>query len=703
VGKRRLIVLFLMAVALCLMLAAPVLATTTHDPDARTSEGSPAEETSPPAGVLAAGDVLKSWTAVGMSWGPWGVGFDGTVWVSDPYTQMIGKQYDVNGNALGPSWTIDAGGDWWGDMAYDSTRGWMYSVNVGGNNGIYAWNPATGTVTGSITGAFPWTATSQRGLAYRPDDDTLYVGGWNQDIVYHIKGLSWDVPGQVLDQFAFTNEISGLAWNPAHQVLWCATNSSTDTIYQLSPTGAVLGTLAHPGAGAYGGAGLEMDANGNLWMVDQNTDMVYLIDSGLPTSPMILRPNGDPSPLTLLGAAPHWSMLDDDPFNDATFVYSGSSSWAIECYPIEDPLAVVGEIQSVKVWIRGYRAGTIPGDPVSSARTYLQIGGTDSQGDMVTLLKSPPNATNYSTTYTTNPDTGLAWTWTDINNLRAGVSLRNPGTDGSGSSGCTEVWVEVNWVPNSPPVAVDDTSLDNFPGPVTLDVLANDTDPDGNLDVASVDLNLVTAGRQTTLTVAGEGTWTVDDLGNVTFTPEAGFFGDPTPITYRVSDTYGLTDDALITITYLRSLDLKLDAWDALDALCGTLSGSQKTYIGMARSSLTYALNPAYWLDDLHVKEAYGSNVFYYERQCLTYIRSAVTYYGLSPSEVEDIIEALVTADRLLACQAIADAIDASGSASKIATAQGYLAKADAYAAVSNWDYAVANYRNAWFYAVSAY
>src|SRR5262249_59435786 len=87
-----------------------------------------------------------------------------------------------------------------------------------------------------------------------------------------------------------------------------------------------------------------------------------------------------------------------------------------------------------------------------------------------------------------------------------------------------------------PPVAVNDSSLHNPAGPVTLNVTDNDTDPNLNLDPSTVDLDPTTPGRQTTRTVAGQGTWAGDDEGNGTFTPPGGLTPDPPPITYTGPD-----------------------------------------------------------------------------------------------------------------------------------------------------------------------
>jgi uncharacterized repeat protein (TIGR01451 family) len=100
------------------------------------------------------------------------------------------------------------------------------------------------------------------------------------------------------------------------------------------------------------------------------------------------------------------------------------------------------------------------------------------------------------------------------------------------------------------PQASDDADRDNTPGTaVTVDVLGNDR---GSLDPTTVRLVDPADGAFVTrLVVAGEGTWTVDGTtGAITFTPQAGFTGDPTPVGYRVSDLAGNITAAQVLVTY---------------------------------------------------------------------------------------------------------------------------------------------------------
>jgi hypothetical protein len=75
------------------------------------------------------------------------------------------------------------------------------------------------------------------------------------------------------------------------------------------------------------------------------------------------------------------------------------------------------------------------------------------------------------------------------------------------------------------PIAVDDNVSTPYNKAITFSALANDLNGGGAvIDPATIDLNPNTIGRETTLTVA-QGTFSVDNTGNVTFTPIGNFSG----------------------------------------------------------------------------------------------------------------------------------------------------------------------------------
>ena len=136
-------------------------------------------------------------------------------------------------------------------------------------------------------------------------------------------------------------------------------------------------------------------------------------------------------------------------------------------------------------------------------------------------------------------------------------------------------------VEDEPPVATNDSVSPTAPGPVTINPLANDTGPNP-LDPTTVTLTgtgapsgSTLAPDRKTLTVPGEGEWTVDpSTGIVTFTPESGFSGSPTPATYVVSDVMGLTsNEAILSVTVLASIEITANN-DGPIALNGAIGGT---------------------------------------------------------------------------------------------------------------------------------
>ncbi|MFC1479469.1 Ig-like domain-containing protein [Planctomycetota bacterium] len=139
------------------------------------------------------------------------------------------------------------------------------------------------------------------------------------------------------------------------------------------------------------------------------------------------------------------------------------------------------------------------------------------------------------------PDTGF----TGLDTFTYTVS------DGNGGSDIATVTVTVSGGGNNSPTAVDDADSTVIDTPVTVDVLANDTDIDGD-----------------TITVSGVGAASDGTVANntvdVTYTPDPGFTGTDS-FTYTVSDGNGGTDTATVTVTVTNGNDPP-DAVDDADS-----------------------------------------------------------------------------------------------------------------------------------------
>jgi CshA-type fibril repeat protein len=120
---------------------------------------------------------------------------------------------------------------------------------------------------------------------------------------------------------------------------------------------------------------------------------------------------------------------------------------------------------------------------------------------------------------------------------------------------------------NQIPITVDDIVSTNEDTPITFNIVTNDFDSDGTIAANTVDIDINTPGRQTTFTVNGEGTYNVDNIGDVTFTPVENFNGEATPVGYFVYDNQGLSSDVtvpgLINVTVVSVNDAPVAVNDA--------------------------------------------------------------------------------------------------------------------------------------------
>ena len=209
---------------------------------------------------------------------------------------------------------------------------------------------------------------------------------------------------------------------------------------------------------------------------------------------------------------------------------------------------VAGDTNNDGVGVVTVPAGTYDGTPTTAVSGLITIKNDDLvEGDdilSITLETIAPPAQDFA--FNTTLQTG------DI--------------DCAGPALTTTTYTIVD--DDNAPVAMNDSVL----GPVSeasvsVDILNNDTDVDGNNTIDPTRVSLIaptgvtvvnpqtnsTTGDVTGFDVPGQGTWSyVAANGMLTFTPFAGFVGDPFPVFYTVKDNGPNTSEpAMVSIDYV--------------------------------------------------------------------------------------------------------------------------------------------------------
>ena len=180
-----------------------------------------------------------------------------------------------------------------------------------------------------------------------------------------------------------------------------------------------------------------------------------------------------------------------------------------------------------------YTAPTIRNDTVTTRwdqAINIQPLSNDTAGSAPLSLKSASNPTRGSRSISGNtirftPESG--WVGT--------VSMSYVATDGTTDAGAS-ITVNVVAPPNQDPVIRPDTAVTNYRLPVTFNVLANDSDPDGRPQ----------ALRVSSVTTPSRGSMTWNANGTVNYTPQMGYIG---PVTFSYTATDGeASGTATITV-----------------------------------------------------------------------------------------------------------------------------------------------------------
>ncbi|HNQ90946.1 MAG TPA: Ig-like domain-containing protein [Verrucomicrobiota bacterium] len=172
-------------------------------------------------------------------------------------------------------------------------------------------------------------------------------------------------------------------------------------------------------------------------------------------------------------------------------------------------------------------ASTSAGTPVTIA---VLDNDQDANGDALTVssLTQPSNGSvvvNADGTVTYTPVSGFVGT----------DSFSYKASDGLSLSAVATVTVQVVAIGNTAPVAASDSAATTAGMPVTIAVLANDSDADGDALAVSA------------LGAPANGTVALNADGTVTYTPVTGFVGTDT-FTYQASDGLSLSPVATVTV-----------------------------------------------------------------------------------------------------------------------------------------------------------
>jgi len=184
----------------------------------------------------------------------------------------------------------------------------------------------------------------------------------------------------------------------------------------------------------------------------------------------------------------NWDKVDEETSDgDGTYVYTDNGNYVEDLYNITDHTTqtAAGPINYVKVYMVVRGTTTTAG---VTAYVHMKTNGTEYDGSEEVLTT---DYTAYSYQWTLNPDTGEAWTWSEIDALQIGVGLQRPAV--AEQTLCTQVYAEVSfdapYLSSSAPIGdlFEITVGTDYDGDLMVQVYLGNTD---NLTKAYQQLNL---------------------------------------------------------------------------------------------------------------------------------------------------------------------------------------------------------------------
>ncbi len=344
------------------------------------------------------------------------------------------------------------------------------------------------------------------GIANADGDDILYiVDGVNAEVYQVTPGVNGVFDGVSPagdDQVTSFDTASlgltdpeGVVFNPDSGNLYVV-GEPVDTLFELTTAGGLVQTIDISAANAYKPAGLALAPSS----YNPSTDSIYLVDRGVDNNSDPNENDGKIYELTLpaSGAVPPAAVGDDANTNEDT---------------------------AVTIDVAGNDSDPNDNLDPNSANSSCANGSTGCVGAANGLVSD-----NGDGTITYTPDSGFSGDDSFVYEICDTDPL------------CSTAVVNITVSVNAPPVAVGDSSSTAEGILVVLDVAGNDSDPNNNLDLTSVNTNCGVCSDPS------DGTLVNNADGTLDYTPDPGFTGDDNFV-YEICDTIGACDTATVTIT----------------------------------------------------------------------------------------------------------------------------------------------------------
>lgn len=320
---------------------------------------------------------------------------------------------------------------------------------------------------------------------------------------------------------------------------------------------------------------IDEDVTATITITSNDTD----VDGTINTASVDLDPTfpGIQTSLTTLEGS--WSV---DNAGTVTFIpvseFSGTASIS---YTIEDNLGLLSNTAAITITVNLINDAPVAQVDLATtdedtAVVLSNILSNDTDADNTLVASNidldvttggiQTEITTAQGTWTLDSNTGDV-TFTPVTDFNGTATLPYEICDGEAIPACDQanLIVTVNSI-NDAPVANDDFATIDEDTSGSIDVVINDTDVDGTINAALVDLDPATPGQQTTLATA-EGDWSTDNNGVVTFIPTAQFNGIAS-INYTVEDNDGLTSNTgtiTFTITSVNDAPIANDDFATTD------------------------------------------------------------------------------------------------------------------------------------------